>query len=330
MKKVLVMILCICIFFTNTVYGLSTTPSKGDSTGKGSLSAEEEIESEIYDVVEDINQYGGWEFKSFFARSAEFEVVGKCWGEDPHVDQKKAELNKSIGEMSLIINLGKNGTFKYDFNLQENYAQDTEKKDHEALYLLTYHNYQQFVQNIFIEQVIEKIYFVYYDEHGREHKDTASIEYARRMAWLRLGTLTNEIRAKYGKIDVVVRNDQIKEFYVINTHLTDLENKIFTERRKGELFEIKTDKYNDVFTWHSLGGGMTDIINSADFSSRAPNKRQYRLKEENFYLCEGCSKCEECSALVAYGEEDTEQGWYLSKFCAEHACFFCLGVVGRS
>ena len=67
------------------------------------------------------------------------------------------------------------------------------------------------------------------------------------------------------------------------SYLNDLDNSVFAQTVNGDLIGIKTNKYNDVFTQHDLGRGMTDIINSVE-----NGVRQYRLAECNFYLCENC------------------------------------------
>lgn len=119
----------------------------------------------------------------------------------------------------------------------------------------------------------------------------------------------------------MAENYEPKEYYVQNEFLGDLENTVFAEKEKGKLMGIKTDEYNDIFKQHEIDAERFDVINSKISSDQA-NKNQYRFSEGNFYLCQGCSKCEICNDKVACGDAEGEFLLYFSKYCAEHACRF--------
>ncbi|MBP3284292.1 MAG: hypothetical protein J6M02_02195 [Clostridia bacterium] len=281
-----------------------------------------EMQPVVYNTAPDVNQYADWEFPAYDeARSAEFKVVEHCWGEDSHLPQNLIDMESNWGE--IVLSIGYNVNFTYQFNLASYYAQDTEEKENEALYLLTEHNKKLFIEEIF-EDVVEDIRITGTDRDGNEYVDENATMTARQEAWDKLDEVVWQIRNYYGKIDVIAENYNPKEWYVYNEYITDLDNRIFVQNNEGKLFGIKTDKYNDVFKQHDLGGGMTDIINSSE-----EGIRQYRFaggtgEIGNFYLCENCSLCDDgCGQFVASGKDpDSVLLLYFSKYCAEHACRF--------
>ena len=295
--------------------------SGGDSNSTESTAPKvpENFVEETYAEAEDINQYADWEFPAYDdARSAEFKVVEKCWGEDPHEAQD--QMNLEIEGKKVVLTIGYNVNFTYTFNLAGYYAQDTEEKENEALYVLTEHNKKKFIEDIF-NDIVNRIRITTTDRYGREIEDSNATITARQEAWEKLDDAVSEIRENYGKIDVVAENYEPKEYYVQNEFLGDLENTVFAEKEKGKLMGIKTDEYNDIFKQHEIDAERFDVINSKISPDQA-NKNQYRFSEGNFYLCQGCSKCEICGGKVACGDDDGDILVYFSKYCAEHACRF--------
>lgn len=285
------------------------------NAGSGSTAQLPITDVAILQDAKDYNHYNG-EFDYYEnARSAEIEVIAKCWGEDcsQQIDDIMPANDMSYGVVRVYTKI-KN----YEFNIKPYYAQDTIEKENEALMLLTEYNLEQFKQR-FQDEVLDKLWVTITKD---EQEIIVPDETERTRAEQNLENAIKAIRGAYGKIDVISTGFNAKDVYVYKTLLNDVENTIFAINTDNKLIGVHTDEFNDVFHQHELADESykTDIINSKDTESQT-NPLQYRLSEENYYLCENCSTCEECKTmLVASGRYVGNV--YFSKYCPEHACCF--------
>lgn len=311
---------------SNFVNGTQSSSNGGNGSGNangsgGNGNNANTAQSSTVDVIvlqdaEDYNHYNG-EFDYYEnARSAEMEVISKCWGEGCTQMLQNVVPAKDISCGTVRIDTK---IKSYEFDMKPYYAQDTADKEHEVLMLLTENNLKQFRKR-FEDEVINKLWKTE-TKDGKEV--TVPDETARAKAKQSLENAINTARSAYGKIDVISTGFNAKDVYVHKTLLNDVDNTIFAINGENKLIGIHTDEFNDVFHQHELADEAykTDIINSKNPESQT-NPLQYRLSEENYYLCENCSRCKLCESqtLVASGRYNGNV--YFSNYCPDHACFF--------
>lgn len=288
---------------------------------------------ELKDPI-DIHGYQFWELLNLDVRSAEYEVIEKCWGEDcGEIPENIVPKNEVVHSEKIKV-----GSFEHTFYMHQYYAQDVTKSAYcgdrsemsEILSVLTKPNRDEFEN--YVERWLENN-VLYYEYKGsikviNEERTKQERDLMKSLIMEQVDILA---RNYYARIGVITKEHKEKSFFVFEPWVYNLNKTVFAEKSTtngsgGELIGVRTDEYNDVFTWNDLGGGMTDILNSQDPKSRVSDKKHYRLKDSNFYLCQNCSMCDSCEKLVAYGEEAPNQGtgngWYVSKYCANHACRF--------
>jgi len=310
---------------TNDSAGGATGGSSGggSSNNSNTTNTQQNQPTVVQKVYEDLNKYQGeHEFAAEDVRSAEFSVIAHCW-------ECGKGYNNIITEDTTDVKLATSKK-TYTFTYHPNYAQDTVMEFDDALALLTDYNFEKFKEK-FKEEVIDQIWIEMTDSRGNRVVNPTATNEARKKEWDKLEDIKEVIRSRYTKIDVIVAEGVIRQFYVRDDFMKDIKNTVFSQDEGEKLIAIKTDQYNDVFTQETIarGGGIVK-------PSIAIGKMQYLLNDpngENFYLCDACSKCKKgCSKYVAFGDDANETGIgiYFSKYCEDHACKFVWEYLADS
>jgi len=244
-------------------------------------------------------------------RSAEFAVIEKCWGEGCAIQHVNIIDENFVDDKTFYI---ERLSTNYTFASRAYYLEDSECDFSTTFALLTDGNVNSFYYNYLKNELDQIVMYKSIKKNGKTIRvvDETATANVRNNVVRQFENFVNEVRSQYQKIEVILTDGSLKQIYVHSSFLGQVEKKVFAlNEAENKLVAIKTDQYNNVFTKGFLSIKEVSI-----------SEKHYTVGEY-FYLCESCSKCDDCDKLIAIGDDDDSVTMvYFSKFCEDHACLF--------